>query len=345
MEIKEALTQVVERRDLSHAAMTDVMNQIMTGAATPAQIGGFLVGLRMKGETVEEIAAAAQVMRSLATKVEVKFDNLVDTCGTGGDGSRLFNVSTASALVVAAAGGRVAKHGNRSVTSTTGSADVLEAAGVNLNLTPPQVARCIEELGVGFMFAPAHHGAMKHAIGPRRELGLRTIFNMLGPLTNPAGARRQVVGVFDVSLCRVFVEVLAKLGSQHVMALRSEDGLDEISLAAPTRVAELRNGQVSEYSIEPSQFGIERTSLDGLQVTSAEESLRLIRDALGKRETTIGAKAADLIALNAGAAIYVAGLADDLHTAVALAEDTIATGLAGEKLKELAELSQCFTPI
>lgn len=344
MDMKEALAQVVERKDLDHAQMTAVMTQIMTGVATPAQIGAFLVGLRMKGETVAEIAAAAQVMRDLATKVEVKLDHLVDTCGTGGDGSRLFNVSTASALVVAAAGGRVAKHGNRSVTSTTGSADVLEAAGVNLNLTPAQVARCIDELGVGFMFAPAHHGAMKHAIGPRRELGLRTIFNMLGPLTNPAGAKRQVVGVFDPRLCKIFVEVLARLGSEHVIALRSEDGLDEISIAAPTHVAELRKGEVIEYTIEPSQFGIECASLEGLKVSSAEESLNLIRDALGKRATPAGEKAADMIALNAGAAIYVAGLANDLRTAVALAEDTVATGLAGEKLKELAELSQCFQP-
>lgn len=345
MDIKEALAQVVERKDLDEPQMTGVMNQIMTGIATPAQIGAFLMGLRMKGETVEEIAAAAQVMRNLATKVEVKLDRLVDTCGTGGDGSRLFNVSTASALVVAAAGGRVAKHGNRSVTSTTGSADVLEAAGVNLNLTPAQVARCIDELGVGFMFAPAHHGAMKHAIGPRRELGLRTIFNMLGPLTNPAGAKRQVVGVFDARLCKIFVEVLARLGSEHVIALRSQDGLDEISLAAPTHIAELRNGVVNEYTIEPSQFGIRSDSLDGLKVSSATESLNLIRDALGKRSTPAGEKAADIIALNAGAAIYVAGLAEDLSTAVALAEDAIATGLAGEKLKELAELSQCFQPV
>ena len=223
--------------------------------------------------------------------------------------------------------------------------DVLEAAGVNLNLTPVQVARCIDEAGVGFMFAPAHHGAMKHAIGPRQELGLRTIFNMLGPLTNPAGARRQVVGVFDTSLCKIFVEVLARLGSEHVIALRSEDGLDEISLAAPTYIAELRNGVVSEYTIEPSQFGIRQTSLEGLKVTSAQESLDLIRDALGKRSTSAGEKAADLIAMNAGAAIYVAGVENDLRTSVALAEDIIASGLAGEKLKQLAELSQCFQPV
>lgn len=342
MDIKEALALVVERRDLDQAQMAEVMSQVMTGVATPAQIGGFLTALRMKGETVEEIAAAAQVMRDLATKVEVSLDRLVDTCGTGGDGSRLFNVSTASALVVAAAGGRVAKHGNRSVTSTTGSADVLEAAGVNLDLTPGQVARCINELGVGFMFAPAHHGAMKHAIGPRGELGLRTIFNMLGPLTNPAGAKRQVVGVFDTRLCKIFVEVLARLGSEHVIALRSDDGLDEISLTAPTHIAELRDGVIREYTIEPAQFGIERASLEGLKVSSATESLALIRDALGKRATPAGEKAADMVALNAGAALYVAGVADDMSTAVALAEDTIATGLAGEKLKELAELSRCF---
>lgn len=342
MEIKEALAQVVERRDLSHSQMAEVMTQIMTGMATPAQIGGFLVALRMKGETVDEIAAAAQVMRDLAVKVKVDFDRLVDTCGTGGDGSRLFNVSTASALVVAAAGGHVAKHGNRSVTSTAGSADVLEAAGVNLNLAPDQVARCIESLGLGFMFAPSHHGAMKHAVGPRRELGLRTIFNMLGPLTNPAGAKRQVVGVYETRLCRVFAEVLARLGSEHVLALRSEDGLDEISLAAPTHVAELRNGEIREYTIDPTQFGIDRNTLDGLTVSSAQESLTIIRDALSKRALPNAQKAVDIIALNAGAALYVAGLADDLKTAVALAEDTIATGLAAEKLSELAEFSQCF---
>lgn len=342
MEIKEALAIVVEGRDLNRAQMTEVMSQIMTGAASQAQIGGFLVALRMKGEAIEEIAGAAQAMRELATKVTVGFERLVDTCGTGGDGSRLFNVSTASALVAAAAGGRVAKHGNRSVTSTAGSADVLEAAGVNLNLTPAQVARCIEELGVGFMFAPAHHGAMKNAIGPRRELGLRTIFNMLGPLTNPAGARRQVVGVFDEKLCRVFVEVLSRLGSEHVMAVRSADGLDEISLAGPTHVAELRDGVIREYQVEPSQFGITPDTLEGLTVTSAQESLALIRDALGKRATPAGNKAADIIALNAGAAIYVAGLSVNLAAGVAVAEDIIASGLAGEKLKELAEFSQCF---
>jgi anthranilate phosphoribosyltransferase len=342
MDIKEALAQLVERRDLGREQMTLVMDQIMTGGASPAQIGGFLVALRMKGETVEEIAGAAQAMRNLATKVSVKCDRLVDTCGTGGDSSRLFNVSTASAFVVAAAGGKVAKHGNRSVTSTAGSADVLEAAGVNLNLAPEQVARCIEALGVGFMFAPCHHSAMKNAIGPRRELGLRTIFNVLGPLTNPAGAKRQVVGVFDQKLCRPVAEVLRLLGSEHVMAVRSADGLDEISLAGPTYVAELRDGEVREYQVEPQQFGITPASLEGLSVTSAQDSLDLIRDALGKRLTPQGVKAADLIALNAGAAIYVAGLCSDLAAGVALAEDTIATGLAGEKLRELAEFSQCF---
>lgn len=342
MDIKEALALLVERRDLSRSQMNEVMNQIMTGGASQAQIGGFLVALRMKGETVDEIAGAAQAMRDLATHVAVPCERLVDTCGTGGDGSRLFNVSTASAFVVAAAGGKVAKHGNRSVTSTAGSADVLEAAGVNLNLSPDQVARCIQELGVGFMFAPAHHSAMKNAIGPRRELGLRTIFNMLGPLTNPAGAKRQVVGVFDQKLCRVVAEVLYLLGSEHVMAVRSADGLDEISLAGPTYIAELRDGVVREYQVEPGQFGLKPASLEGLTVNSAEDSLALIRDALGKRATTQGIKAADMIALNAGAAIYVAGLCSDLATGVALAEDTIATGLAGEKLQELAEFSQCF---
>lgn len=342
MEIKEALALLVERRDLSRSQMNRVMNQIMTGGATAAQIGGFLMALRMKSESVEEIAGAAQAMRDLAIQVVVPCDRLVDTCGTGGDSSRLFNVSTASAFVVAAAGGKVAKHGNRSVTSTAGSADVLEAAGVNLNLNPQQVARCIQALGVGFMFAPAHHSAMKNAIGPRRELGLRTIFNMLGPLTNPAGAKRQVVGVFEQKLCHTVAEVLRLLGSEHVMAVRSLDGLDEISLAGPTHVAELRDGVVHEYQVEPAQFGIKLASLEGLTVSSAQDSLVLIRDALGKRRTPQGVKASHMIALNAGAAIYVAGLCSDLATGVMLAEDTIATGLAGEKLQELAEFSQCF---
>lgn len=342
MEMKQALSLLVGGQNLTCEQMTEVMQQVMTGAATPAQMGAFLVALRMKGETIDEITGAAQVMRSLATPVAANHPRLVDTCGTGGDGSNLFNVSTASAIVVAAAGGKVAKHGNRSVTSTTGSADLLEAAGVNLSLNAQQVAKCIDELGVGFMFAPAHHGAMKHTVNVRKELGLRTIFNVLGPLTNPAGAKRQVMGVFDIKLCRVMAEVLAKLGSEHVLVVHAEDGLDEISLAEPTYIAEMRGGLISEYQITPENFGIERADLEDLRVTSAQQSLQLIRDALGGTRNASARKAADIIALNAGAALYVSGLAASLGEGVSLAEDTIATGLAGEKLKELAEFSRCF---
>ena len=342
MDIKTALAYLVQGLDLTSDQMVSVMQQVMTGLATEAQIGAFLLGLRVKGETIDEIAGAAQVMRELATPVLLNHSNLVDTCGTGGDGSNLFNVSTASALVVAAAGGRVAKHGNRSVTSTTGSADVLEAAGVNLGLSAEQVAKCVDEVGVGFMFAPAHHGAMKHTVNVRRELGMRTIFNVLGPLTNPAGAKRQVMGVFDVKLCRIMAEVLAKLGSEHVLVVNAEDGLDEISLATPTHIAELKNGVVTEYRVTPEDFGISIASLDELRVQSAEQSLQLINDALGRRSSNGGKKAADIIALNAGAAVYVSGLAASLAEGVSLAEDTIVTGLAGEKLKQLVEFSRCF---
>lgn len=341
MNIKQALAAVVQGQDLSVDEMTAVMREIMTGACTPAQIGGFLVALRIKSESLDEITGAATVMRELATPVKVKTAYLVDTCGTGGDGANLFNVSTAAAFVVAAAGGHVAKHGNRSVSSSTGSADVLEAAGINLQMPPEQVARAIDEIGVGFMFAPAHHGAMKHAIGPRKELGLRTIFNMLGPMTNPAGVKRQVIGVFTRPLCRPMAEVLGRLGSEHVLVVHSEDGLDELSIAAPGHVAELKNGIVTEYSINPADYGVAAASLAGLEVDTAERSLALIRSALGGDKGEIPDKARKIIALNAGAAIYVAGLAHDLAAGVSMAEDAIASGLAAEKLKELAEFSQC----
>jgi anthranilate phosphoribosyltransferase len=336
MNIKQALNQLVNRIDLSTDDMIAVMREIMTGGATPAQIGGFLVALRMKGETIDEIAGAATVMRELATPVSIDLPYLVDTCGTGGDGANLFNVSTAGAFVVAAAGGKVAKHGNRSISSSTGSADVLEAAGINLNITPEQVARCVKEIGVGFMFAPAHHSAMKHAIGPRKELALRTIFNMLGPMTNPAKVKRQVIGVFNGELCKPMAEVLKRLGSEHVMVVHAKDGLDEISLATETRVAELKNGQVTEYYLKPEDFGIASQSLIGLTVTSAQESLTLIKDALGKRSNDAAKKAADIIALNAGAAIYVSGVAPDLAHGIEMAKDAVASGLAGEKINELA---------
>lgn len=343
MDIKQAIASVIAGGNLSREQMQSVMSQIMTGQASEAQIGGFLVALRCKGETVDEITGAADVMRQLATQVTLDdLENVVDTCGTGGVGSNLFNVSTASAMVAAAAGAKVAKHGNRSVTSCTGSADLLEAAGVNLTINADDVAKCVKEIGVGFMFAQAHHSAMKYAIGPRKELGIRTIFNVLGPLTNPASAKRQVLGVFDQGLCRMLAEVLSKLGSEHVLVLHSHDGLDEISLAGPTHVVELKNGVITECDVEPDHLGIMSQTLEGLSVNSALESLQLIEDALGKQSTENGKKAADMIALNAGAAIYVAGLVQNLKSGVELAEDTIQSGLAGEKLKQLAEFTSCL---
>ncbi|HSX70250.1 MAG TPA: anthranilate phosphoribosyltransferase [Pseudomonas sp.] len=342
MDIKEALNRVVNQLDLSTAEMQDVMRLIMTGQCTDAQIGAFLMGMRMKSETIDEIVGAATVMRELAAPVSINAERLVDTCGTGGDGMNVFNVSTAAAFVVAAAGGRVAKHGNRAVSGKSGSADLLEAAGVYLNLKPEQVARCVESVGVGFMFAPAHHGAMKHAIGPRRELGLRTIFNMLGPMTNPAGVRHQVIGVFSQALCRPMAEVLQRLGSKHVLVVHAQDGLDEISLAAPTHVAELKDGVVSEYRIQPEDFGIKSQTLMGLTVEDAEDSLALIRDALGRRKTEHGQKAADMIVLNAGAALYAADLATSLKEGVQLAQDALHTGLAWEKLDELVSFTAVF---
>lgn len=342
MDIQQAIARMVNREDLSTDEMIAVMRQIMTGEATQTQIGGFLVALRMKSESLDEITGAAQVMRELASKVDIDLPHMVDTCGTGGDGSHLFNVSTASAFVVAAAGGHVAKHGNRSVTSSTGSADLLEAAGVNLQITPEQVAACIREVGVGFMFAVSHHGAMKHAIGPRKELGVRTIFNILGPMTNPAGVKRQVVGVFAKALCAPMANVLQRLGSEHVMVVHSDDGLDEFSLAGPTYVAELKAGAISEYSISPDDLDLAVQDLSGLSVGSPRESLDLINDALGKDPSERGQKAADLIALNAGAAIYVSGVADSFADGVAMAQDAIGSGLARGKLSELREFTACF---
>ncbi|MFH6600428.1 anthranilate phosphoribosyltransferase [Ectopseudomonas khazarica] len=342
MNIKEALNRIVAQLDLTTEEMQAVMREIMTGQCTDAQIGAFLMGMRMKSETIDEIVGAASVMRELAAPVVIDAERMVDTCGTGGDGMNVFNVSTAAAFVVAAAGGKVAKHGNRAVSGKSGSADLLEAAGVYLGLKPEQVARCVESVGVGFMFAPAHHGAMKHAIGPRRELGLRTIFNMLGPMTNPAGARHQVIGVFSQALCRPMAEVLQRLGSQHVLVVHAQDGLDEISLAAPTFVAELKDGAVSEYRIQPEDFGIKSQSLIGLTVDNAEQSLELIRDALGRRKTENGQKAADMIVLNAGAALYAADHASTLNEGMQLAHDALHTGLAREKLEELVSFTAVF---
>ncbi len=338
MNIQQAIRNLTEHQNLSRQEMTDIMQLIMTGQATPAQIGGFLIGLRMKGETVDEIAAGAMVMRRLSTKVEISGPHVVDIVGTGGDSSGTFNISTACTFVVAAAGGKVAKHGNRSVSSRSGSADVLEAAGVRLDITPEQVTRCINEVGVGFMFAPLHHSAMKHAIGPRKEMAVRTLFNLLGPLTNPAGAPNQLLGVFSGDWVEPLAEVLATLGSNHVLVVHSQDGLDEISIGAPTTVAELKDGSISSYTLTPEQFGLERTDIREVTVGSAEESLKMVREVL---DGTPG-PARDIVALNAGAAIYAADLCDNLEQGIETASLVIKDGSARQKLDDLIRLTSGF---
>ncbi|EMR12947.1 anthranilate phosphoribosyltransferase [Methylophaga lonarensis MPL] len=337
--MQEAIRLVTQHQNLTESQMTGVMQQIMTGQATPAQIGGFLIGLSMKGETVDEIAAAASVMRNLATAVHIEGDHIIDTCGTGGDGASSFNVSTASAFVVAAAGAKVAKHGNRSISSTSGSADVLEAAGVNLDLTPEMVKHCIDSVGVGFMFAQKHHGAMKHAIGPRREMGVRTIFNLLGPLTNPARAAHQVMGVFDKKWLRPMAEVLQKLGSKHVLIVHADDGMDEISIGAATSVAELKDDQIRCYTIQPEDFGMQRSDIKQLTVTNANESLSFIRDIFSGK----AGPARDIVLLNAGAAIYTADLAASLAEGIEQAAKLIDNGAAMQKLDALVQCSQSQT--
>ncbi|MCK7547570.1 anthranilate phosphoribosyltransferase [Marinobacter koreensis] len=342
MDMKQALNRIASNLDLSREEMKEVMRIVMNGEATDAQIGAFLMGLRLKSETIDEITGATEVMRELATSVTVNAEPLVDIVGTGGDGANLFNVSSAASFVVAAAGGYVAKHGNRAVSSKSGSADLLEKVGINLDMKPEEVARCVEQIGVGFMFAPAHHGAMKHAIGPRRELGCRTIFNILGPMTNPAGVKRQLIGVFTRELCRPMAEVLHRLGAEHIMVVHSKDGLDEISLASSTHVAELKDGEISEYDITPEDLGIKSQSLVGLTVETSDESLTLIKAAFGRTHDEITEKARDMIALNAGAAIYVAGLARNAKEGVDMALDAMGSGLAAGKMSELADFSQCF---
>lgn len=338
MDIKQALASVVAGQSLTAAEMKAVMHQIMTGQASDAQIGGLLIALRMKGETVDEITGAAEAMRALATPVHIQAANAVDIVGTGGDGANLFNVSSACSFVVAAAGGHVAKHGNRSVSSSSGSADLLEQAGLNLMLSPEQIAQCIDEVGVGFMFAPQHHSAMKHAIGPRKEMALRTLFNILGPLTNPAGARHYMLGVFDAALCRPMAEALRALGAERAMVVCAAEGLDELSLAGASQVAELKNGEVSEYQLSAEDAGLQRQSLEGLQVDGSAESLALIESAFAGEH----AKAMDMIALNAGAALYVAGMAPTLVEGVEKARATMLDGSAAAKMKQLAAFSQAF---
>lgn len=333
MDMQSAIKAVTEDKNLSSDDMKSVMHLIMTGEATPAQVGGFLIGLRMKGETVEEVAAAASVMRDLSTRVDVDKEQLVDTCGTGGDASGSFNISTASAFVVAAAGGKVAKHGNRSVSSKSGSADVLEAAGVNLELTPEQVAACVNDIGVGFMFAPMHHSAMKHAIGPRREMAVRTIFNVLGPLTNPAGAPNQVLGVFSNDWVEPLAQVLKQLGSDHVLVVHADDGLDEISIGSATHVAELKDGEVTTYTVQPEDFGMQRSDLSALKANDAKHSLHIIKSVLANE----AGPARDIVCLNAGAAIYAAGLVSSFAEGVGRAQEVIASGDAAAKLEQLVK--------
>lgn len=336
MHIQQALQKLLNKQNFTVDEMRNVMRIIMSGGATDAQIGGFLIALRCKGETIDEIAAAAEVMRELANKVNVTGKHIIDTCGTGGDGANTFNISTACAFVVAAAGGQVAKHGNRSVSSSCGSADVLEAAGVNLNLTAEQVARCVNEIGVGFLFAPQHHGAMKHTIGPRKEMGVRTLFNLLGPLSNPAGAPNQLIGVFSKEWVEPLAQVLTKLGSKHVLVVNAEDGLDEISIASPTTIAELKDGNVSIYTITPEQFGFKRASLAELAVDGAASSLKMVKSVL---DNHTGA-ARDIVVLNAGAAIYAANITDSLVTGIENARQVIASGAARAKFDALIAYSK-----
>lgn len=334
--LKDVLQQLLDRKDLSHEQMLDIMRQVMQGELTPAQIAALLIGLRMKGETVEEISAAAQVMRELSTKVVIKDTaHLVDTCGTGGDGIQTFNVSTVSAFVAAAAGARVAKHGGRSVSSTCGSADVLEALGVSVNLAPQQVADAVDEIGIGFMFAPNHHSAMKHAAPVRRELGVRTLFNLLGPMTNPAGAKRQVMGVFHKDLTGLLARVLQRLGSEHVMVVHGADGMDEISFTGNTYVAELKNGEVREYTLNPAQFGMPIQALQAIRIKDAAESKAMVLDVLAGKT----GPARDIVLLNAGAAIYVSGVVDSIEAGIARAAEVIDSGAAQQKLDQLKAIT------
>ena len=338
MDIQTAINNVINHIDLNREDMNSVMQTIMQGNATSAQIGGLLIALRIKGETVDEITAAAEVMRKLVAKVDVDKTNLVDTCGTGGDSLNTFNISTTSAFVVAASGARVAKHGNRSVSSKSGSADVLEAAGINIELDEEQVASCIEDVGIGFMFAPMHHSAMKHAIGPRRELGVRTLFNILGPLTNPAAAPNQVIGVFSRKWLNPLAETLKQLGSNHVLVVHSEDGMDEISISTKTFITELKNGEIKNYEISPDNFGIKKHNIAELSVYNINESLTMMKSVLDNNDNA--AKA--IVSINAGAAIYAAGISDSIKDGIDKALDVIESGAAKKKLEMLIQHSQSF---
>ena len=338
MDIQKAINNIINNINLNREDMHSIMHTIMSGEATPAQIAGFLVALRIKGETVDEITGAAEVMRELATKVDVDKTNLIDTCGTGGDSSNTFNISTTSAFVVAASGARVAKHGNRSVSSKSGSADILEAAGINIELDAKQVTSCIENVGIGFMFAPMHHSAMKHAIGPRRELGLRTLFNVLGPLTNPASAPNQVIGVFDKKWLTPLAETLNRLGSKHVLVVHSEDGMDEISISAKTFISELKNNEINNYEISPDDFGIKNFNINDLSVENIDESLTMMKSVFDNNNNA--AKA--IVSLNAGAAIYASGISDSIKAGVEIAINMIESGAAKKKFEMLIQHTQSF---
>jgi len=339
MNTQQAIAKVIQSQHLTENEMVDAMNEIMSGIATPAQIGSFITALRMKGETVEEITGAVRVMREKATTIESGVsagDVLVDTCGTGGDGSGTFNVSTTTAFVVAGAGLPVAKHGNRSISSNCGSADVLEAAGVSLDISPEKVGKCIQEIGIGFLFAPALHGAMKHAIGPRKELGVRTIFNILGPLTNPAGANVQILGVFDETLIEPLAQVLNKLGSKRALVVHGAGNLDEITVTGETKIAELHDGKVSCYTVTPEELGLKRSTIEDLQGgKDASESAEQMRSVLKGEK---GAKR-DMVLLNSGAALMAAGLCDTMQDGIKKAAEIIDSGLAIQKLDQLVTLS------
>ncbi|HLW13782.1 MAG TPA: anthranilate phosphoribosyltransferase, partial [Casimicrobiaceae bacterium] len=335
--LQDALQRTIEHREIFHDEMLSLMRRIMSGEVTPVMIAALTVGLRVKKETIGEIAAAAQVMREFATKVDVADAGaLLDIVGTGGDASHTFNISTASMFVAAAAGARVAKHGNRSVSSKSGSADVLEALGANIMLSPGEVARCIDETGVGFMFAPSHHGAMKHAASVRKELGVRTIFNILGPLTNPAGAGNHLIGVFHPDLVGIHVRVLQRLGSRRAMVVYGKDGMDEVSLGAATMVGELKDGEVTEYEIHPEDFGLHMKSNRGLKVADARESKEMVQEALRGADGT----PREIVVLNAGTALYAAGIADSIADGIARARQVIASGAASAKLEQFVAATQ-----
>ena len=338
MNIQEGISLVSSNNNLTQVEMSEIMSEILNGKSTDAQIGAFLIALSIKGETVDEVLGAVYAMRHLSTKVETNCLNLIDTCGTGGTGIGIFNISTTSAFVASYCGAKVAKHGNRTATRKSGSADLLEEAGVSLSLKPDEVAKCIEEIGIGFMFAPSHHSAMKHVVGPRKEIGQKSIFNILGPLTNPASAKRQLMGVYDKKWMLPIAEVLKELGSEHLFIVHSEDGLDEISIAAPTSVVEMKNGNISEFQIHPEDFGFKTSSLEGLEVNSPEQSLEIAKLALrGEHE-----EASAMVAMTAGAALYISDVTDSLDSGVKLAKECIKEGGGIKKLNQLIDYSSKF---